>query len=436
MKAAIIGYGTVLLIAVFAAGPAVAADLEAEPINYGKSAGDNAITRLVRRISTGEARLTHDGEHGYLDSVLRELNVPVSSQGFVFSKTSLQRQRIGPKTPRAVYFNDDVYVGFCLRGDVIELSTADPQLGAVFYTLDQHEIEKPRITRQDDACLICHGSSQNQGFPGHLVRSVFADRQGTPILSAGSYRTDYTNPMRERWGGWYVTGVCGKQVHLGNLVCESNRRVEAEENSAGANVTDLKDRFTVGLYPSPYSDIVALMVLEQQAEGHNRITRANLLTRVALHDEAEMNKALGRPADFRSESTTSRIRNAGEPLVKYLLFSGEAKLTDRVAGTSDFAREFTARGPRDGRGRSLRELDLERRLFKYPCSYLIYSRSFDALPAPVHDYVLHRLWEVLTGDDTSPDFAHLSDADRRAIREILRETKPGLPDYWRAVPSR
>jgi hypothetical protein len=411
-------------------GRLAATDLDAEPINYAKSAGDNAVSRLIERLKSGQTQLRTDGEHGYLHSVLRELHVPESSQVLVFSKTSLQRHRIGPKTPRAVYFNDDVYVGFCLRGDVIELSAADPQLGTAFYTLDQHDESSARVTRQTDSCLICHGSSQNQGLPGHLVRSVFTDRQGLPQLTAGSYRTDFTSPLRERWGGWYVTGTCGKQFHLGNLIADKGR-VEAEDNAQGVNVTDLHDRFTVDLYPTPHSDIVALMVLEQQAEGHNRLTRANLLTRVALHEEAELNKALGRPADYRSESTTSRIKNAGEPLVKYLLFSGEAKLTDRVAGTSGFAAEFAARGPRDRQGRSLREFDLERRLFKYPLSYLIYSRSFDALPAPVKDYVWRRLWEVLSGEDTSADFAHLTATDRRAILEILRDTKPGLPDNWR-----
>ncbi len=425
---------SVVLIALASAvRPATAADLDAEPIRYSKAPADNAVSRLIDRIESGQTTLTRDEDHGYLRSVLRELAVPESSQVLVFSKTSLQRQRIGPKTPRAIYFNDDVYVGFCLRGDVMELSAADPHLGATFYTLDQHADGERRITRQTDACLICHASSQSQGLPGHLVRSVFADRQGQPILSAGTYRTDHTSPLRERWGGWYVTGTCGKQVHLGNLIAPARGRVEAEENTANVNVTDLRDRFTVGLYPTPHSDIVALMTLEHQTEGHNRLTRANLLTRVALHEEAELNKALCRPADYRSESTTSRIRSAGEPLVKYLLFSGEAKLTDRVEGTSGFAREFAARGPFDRQGRSLREFDLEHRLFKYPCSYLIYSRSFDGLPGPVHDYVLRRLFDVLSGKDTGADFAHLSAADRQAILEILRDTKPDLPDYWRAT---
>src|SRR5262245_7625924 len=172
------------------------------------------------------------------------------------------------------------------------------------------------------------------------------------------------------------------------------------------------------------------MVLEHQTETHNRITRANFQTRIALRDAAELNKALGKPADHQWDSTASRIKSACEPLVKYLLMSGEKPLTEPVRGTSDFAREFAANGARDRRGRALRELDLETRLLKYPCSFLIYTAAFDGLPVEAKDYVYRRAWDVLSGADTGPDFAHLSADDRRAVREILSDTKPGLPAYW------
>lgn len=418
---------TVVLVAL---APARAADIDAEPIHYSTARPDNAVERLRESLRTGQVKLEFDDDHGYLRSLLRALNVPESSQTLVFSKTSLQRHRIGPKTPRALYFNDDVYIGFCLRGDVLEVSAADPHLGTVFYTLDQHP-GTTRFTRQTDSCLICHGSSPTQGFPGHLVRSVHADSDGMPILSAGSYRTDHASPFRERWGGWYVTGTSGQQLHMGNQIVRGKRLSAELDLAAGSNVTDLSDRFTVGLYPTPHSDIIALMVLEHQTEAHNRITRANFQTRIALRDAAELNKALGKPADHQWDSTAGRIKSACEPLVKYLLMSGETPLTEPVRGTSPFAREFAAIGPRDRRGRSLRELDLERRLFKYPCSFLIYTAAFDGLPAEAKDYVYHRLWEVLTSTDPGSAFGHLTVDDRRAVREILSDTKPGLPAYWR-----
>jgi hypothetical protein len=402
--------------------------IERPPINYKTTAPDNVIAALQKRIDDGRVKLPFVDDHGYLPALLKELNVPQSSQVLVFSKTSFQRERITPKTPRALYFNDNVYVGFCFRGDVLEVSAVDTKLGTAFYTLDQEPIPdgKPRFQRQHDNCLACHSSTATGGAPGHLVRSVFPDRLGLPILSAGSFRTDHASPLKERWGGWYVTGTHGKDEHMGNWVIENRRDPEAESNAKGQNVTDLKPLFTVANYLTPHSDIVALMVLEHQVECHNRIARALINTKQALHYQDSLNRDLGEPPTKRWESTTRRIESAGEQLVKYLLFSDEAKLEAPIVGTSGFAKEFAARGPFDSKGRSLRQFDLRTRLFNYPCSYLIYSRAFAELPGEVKSYVFRRLDEVLTGQDTSEPFAHLSAADRKAVLEILRETVPGF----------
>ncbi len=259
------------------------------------------------------------------------------------------------------------------------------------------------------------------------MRSVFTDRTGLPILSAGTFRTDHSSPLKERWGGWYVTGTHGNQTHMGNWVVENKRDIEAAGNADGQNVTDLKPRFTIANYLTPHSDIVALMVLEHQTECQNRIVRAMVHTKQAIHYEETLNRDLGEPAGKKWESAARRIESAGEQLVKYLLFCEEAKLEGPVAGTSNFAKEFAARGPFDKQGRSLREFDLTTRLFKYPCSYLIYSKAFAGLPKDVKDHVLKRLNEVLTGKDKSEAFAHLTAADRTAVLEILRETLPGFP---------
>lgn len=420
-----------LAILAVSVGPAIAADLDREPINYSKSKGDNAVTRLQERLRTGQAKLTFEEDRGYARSLLKELNVPVSSQVLVFSKTSLQRDRICPKTPRALYFNDDVYVGFCLRGDVMELSAVDAQLGTVFYTLDQEPADKPKFTRHTDACLICHSSSVSRGLPGHVIRSVYPDPEGIPYLSAGAHRTDQTSPLKERWGGWYVTGTHGEQTHMGNWILSKRQDADAGLDAHGQNVDTLRDRFTTSFYLSPHSDIVALMTLEHQTEMHNRLAFATLETRMALHYQEELIKALSEKPDMQFDSTKSRIRGAGDLVVKYLLFCEEAKLTDRVKGTSGFSKEFAERGPFDSKGRSLRQFDLKTRLFKYPCSYLIYGEAFNKMPAEVKQHVMQKLFDVLTGKDTSKDFAHLSCDDRAVILEILRDTKADLPDYWR-----
>jgi len=419
-----------LILAAALAGvprPATAQDFEQPPIRYSQLQPDNRVSRLLEKISAGEKKLEYEDHYGYLRSLLTALDVPVSSQMLVFSKTSLQRHRIAPKTPRALYFTDDAYVGFCQEGDVIEITAVDPQLGAVFYTLEQDDAIAPRSRRQTDNCLICHGSSQTKEIPGHVVRSVFSDAAGLPVLSAGTYRVDHTTPLEKRWGGWYVTGTHGDQKHLGNLLVRGRIDADEVDNSAGLNQTCLKGFFDTSKYLAPHSDIVALMVLEHQTDAHNCLMRANFLTRQAMHYQQSLNRELKEPADRMWDSTKSRIKSAGEPLVEYLLFSGEAKLTAPIRGTSGFAEDFTRLAPRDRQGRSLRDFDLTTRLFKYPCSYLVYSPSFAALPCEVKDYVLDRMNEVLTGRDQSDKFKHLSAADRCAIFEILADTLPDWP---------
>ncbi|WP_231749277.1 hypothetical protein [Tautonia plasticadhaerens] len=400
---------------------------EGPPIDYLEAPVDDPVARLQRRLDRGEEGLGYDERLGYLPAVLEQLGVSETSQVLVFSKTSFQHTRISPRSPRALYFGDDAYVGWVRDGDVLEISAVDPQQGAVYYLLDQRRSARPTFERQTYDCLSCHASGRTQGVPGHLVRSVFAGPDGQPAYNAGTFVTDHTSPMEERWGGWYVTGTHGDQQHMGNVFVRDRRDPERLDTSAGANVTDLSGRFASSSYLTGHSDIVALMVLEHQTQMHNRITAAGYQARLALHHEAGINEALGRPAGSMSDSTRRRIEGPAEELLRYMLFVGEAELTSPVAGTSGFAEHFASTGRRDRRGRSLRDLDLETRLFRYPCSYLIHSEAFDALPLQVKDHVERRLHEVLTSADQAPEFDHLSPGDRRAILEILRDTRVDPP---------
>ena len=401
-------------------------DLDEDPINYETTPVHDRVARLQQRLQRGEASLSYDEQQGYLPALLELLDVPVSSQMLVFSKTSAQLPKISPRRPRAIYFNDDTYVGYVADGDFLEISSVDPQQGGVFYTLTQDPNEPAELLRDKGQCLICHASSRTEQVPGHLIRSVFSDSRGQPLLGSGTFTTDDTSPFEERWGGWYVTGTHGAMRHMGNVLVESKLHPETLDRERGANVTDLSDFVDTKPYLAPHSDLVALMVLEHQARMHNVLTRANYETRSALHYDRIMNEALDRPADHRSDSTQRRIAAAGDEVLRTMLFSEEFPLSDPVAGTSAFAQEFAERGTRDSKGRSLRDLDLQTRLFRYPCSYLIDSPTFDGLPEPMHEYVVGRLREILAGGDSSGDFDHLTPEDRRAIREILSEAKGSL----------
>jgi hypothetical protein len=209
---------------------------------------------------------------------------------------------------------------------------------------------------------------------------------------------------------------------MGNVVVQDTENPEQLDRAAGANVTDLSRWIEPAAYLTGSSDIVAHLVLGHQTQMHNLITLTNYQTRLALY-------AAGKNA--LSDAQRKQYEKPAEELLRYLLFANEAPLESSVQGDSAFAQEFAARGPRDPQRRSLRDFDLHARIFKYPCSYLIYSEAFDDIPEPAKGYVYHRLLEVLTGREQGPDFAKITGEDRRAILEILLATKPGLPEEWK-----
>lgn len=406
-------------------------EFENEPINYHTTPTTDRIALLINAIEKGEKKLTWDETHGWLPSMLEQLDVPRSSQTLVFSKTSLQLSKISTHRPRALYYNDDTYVGWVQRGDVVELGAVDPVQGTIFYTLKQTNHQPPDIRRDRGNCLVCHASTRTKGVPGLLVRSVFPAENGQPHFGLGTITTDHTTPFDQRFGGWYVTGNHGAMRHRGNAIADDSVD-DPIDPEPGANLSNLDHLIRVQPYLEPGSDLVSLMLLEYQSQMHNVITRASYESRRALHYDSVMNAALDREPDFRSDVTQRRISSEGDRLLRYLFYCDEYALKGPVEGTSAFVEDFQKRGPRDKQGRSLRDFDLKTRMFRYPLSYLIYSEAFDVLPVAVRSYVEARMAEILAGKDESEEFAHLSEADRRAISEILRDTRPKL---WQRISA-
>ena len=400
-----------------------------EPINYRAEVHD-PVANLQKRLESGEVTLKYDSQHGYLKSVLEQLSIPVSSQTLVFSKTSFQYKKISPQAPRALYFNDDVYVGQVHDGKVLEFVSFDAKQGAIFYILDEQKAEHPAFQRAELDCTQCHVAAGTRNVPGVLLRSIHSNPSGTQAVKAAAFLTGQESPLKDRWGGWYVTGTHGSQTHMGNVVVEDQEHPDQLNRAAGANITDLSKFFDVSKYLIPDSDIVAHLVLAHQTQMHNLITLTNYQTRLALYKEAARNKAVGETGETLSDEAGKQYQGPAEELVRYLLFTNEAVLEEPVTGSSSYTKEFAALGPRDPQGRSLRDFDLHKRIFKYPCSYLIYSAAFDDLPSPAKEYVYHRLFEILTGREQGSEFARLTGEDRRAIFEILLATKPGLPEEW------
>jgi hypothetical protein len=226
-----------------------------------------------------------------------------------------------------------------------------------------------------------------------------------------TYTTDHRSPYDVRWGGWYVTGQHHQPRHMGNAVVTDRNNMLGMVTPETVHTTDLAGKFDRSGYLAGTSDMVALMALEHQT------TMSNLLTRVGW--EARVGAAeIGRP-----------LEESVDALVDYMLFVEEAPLAGPVEWTS-YARHFADHAVRDAKGRSLRDLDLTRRLLRYPCSYLIYSDAFNALPAQARAAVYARLWQVLSGKADGEKYRTLSAADRQAVTEILQATKTDLPPYF------
>ena len=419
-RAALAGAACLILVATggeSAQAQGLRYDREYPVMAYEETTPTDVVARLSQRMEEGEIQLEFHPRNGYLTAVLHALGVSPASQVLVFSKTSLQSPQITAQTPRAIYFNDDVYVAWVPEGEGVEVAAMDPNLGPVFYTLSADETREPAFERET-VCLQCHDtySLTGGGVPRFLIGSGITSPRGQTVFHGGWNLTTDRTALEDRWGGWYVTGTHGSARHMGNVAVPNADAIEAMDVRGGGNVTDLSDRFDSSDYLAGTSDIVALLVAEHQITVQNLLTRANWESRTVLYD----NRNVGLDPD----QARQRIRDVAEPLARALLLVDQAPLPESIEGTSGFRAGFEAVGPHDSEGRSLRSLHLRGRLFWYPVSYLVYSEAFAALPGPTKSLVFERIHAALTGAEADPDFAHAGGASGREALEILRNTHP------------
>ena len=266
------------------------------------------------------------------------------------------------------------------------------------------------------------------GTPQLLAGSKIADLDGYVLEPVTENTVDRT-PLKKRWGGWYVTGRNGVQPHLGNILVRTKAELTKLDDAKRYNLETLKGLGFLDTKPylTAKSDIVALMVLEHQITVENQIAYVrfkapNVLTRIG-HGEATKARSWDALPPIAQKALTGML----DRLVRRLTFVDAAAFDDSIAGTAGFEAWFQAQGPRDKQGRSLRTLDLHKRLFKYAVSYLIYSREFDSLPGYAKDYVCMKITNELRGRDGREQHVHPSNADRHATLAILRAT---MPDFF------
>lgn len=415
-----IGWFLILPSGICSAQAMLSFDLEEPPFTYQQTPDENRVRNLQQRIAAGEVSLRYRRPYGYLEDLLKALEIDPSSQCLVFSKTSLQVQHIWRWNPRAIYFNDDTYVGWIRGSNLLEISTFDPLLGTAFYTLEMTP-QQPHLERANYDCLGCHATAMTNGVPGHTVRSVFPKPDGSVVFREKSFVTSHASPYVERWGGWYVTGNVGRMQHMGNKVQQG----KAFDLSLHPNIASAADLIDVRGYLTPHSDIVALLVLEHQTQLHNVLTRSQFTMRQLRYEHAR----LAEEPDVALWDAT--VDELARKIVAELLLTDEPSLPDPVRGSSGFSEDFSQRGPCDRAGRSLRELDLQTRLLKYPCSPLVYSDAFTMLDARLRSATLVRLRAELLDDEMPSAGQHALDAStRQATYEILKSTIRDLPEGW------
>ena len=399
---------------------------ENEPISYSKTAPEDAVTRLQQRLAEADIKLPGD-EKEILRLLLVELDVPISSQLLVFSRTSLQRDRISPQTPRAIYYSDTCYVGW-VPGGLIEITAIDPQLGPTFYAVDPRKPGSPNGLefQRDSDCLRCHGGHFVRGIPGVLARSVFPDSTGEPIFKFGSTLVDYRTPFEERWGGWYVTGQHGRTEHRGNIIATEAENKVIFPTADGANITDLSPFFDTSRYLAPTSDIVSFLVFEHQITVQNTITKASIEARRMLHYQAGLQEAFKEPITDEPvyDSVKSVFASVTREVVDALLSKDEAPLPFGIKGIPEFGHDYASESVKSRDGKSLRELTVRRHLYRYRCSPLIYSPMFQAMPGPLKRQIYETLKIVLSADSDDERYDYIGKDERAAIRTILAETLP------------
>ena len=386
---------------------------DSEPINYSDTAASNKLTELAAALSSGKATVPKTGGLDRLRFVLKSLGVPVESQVLVFSKTSLQNDLIQPTNPRALYYSENAYVGY-VPGGAIEAVVQDPILGPVYYFVGSDRAGGLKIERDTNRCMTCHATSRTENVPGLLIRSVYADESGHPLLHFGTTDVADETPLAKRWGGYYVTGR-SDLPHLGNRTFTEN----GEANPHESELHDLRAQLDVSKYLCPTSDIVSLLVLEHQCRMHTLLNAATLNYRRSRH----FAEIIGLNTDPDKSSAGKVADSWAEKITDCIFFKDEADLGEGVEGNAAFQNSFIARFPKTAAGDSLADFRLYGRIFKHRCSFMVYSDAFKNLPPTVKALVLGKMRKALAGDDARVDW--LVASERKRIVVILSETLPG-----------
>lgn len=406
-----------LVMAAVEAAKETVVEFKAAPHDYLTHTPRDRFTGLLPRLNSGEIKLDTTDDKTFLTSLLKALDVPVSSQILVFSASSLQSEIINPRNPRALYFNEDTYVGF-VPGGKVEVISMDPTHAATFYIFDRLQRGGPLpLIGRSEKCFNCHAGNATHRVPGLIAESVL------PMLSGASletYRRDeqgHQIPLEKRFGGWHLTG--------GHHLTDTHANLMGATRASGSLEkvpVEPGKMWDIDRHLLPTSDILPNLIHEHQIGFENRVFHAAYVLRQL--------SAQGRGSP--PMSAKAEVEKHADDLARYILFADEAKLPRQgVEGDANFIREFQRNKKPAGSGASLKDFDLKNRIFKYRASYMLYTESWQKLPKEFKDRVYYKMAEGLRDQNPSPAYAVIPADEKRAIRSILKETLPGLPPWWR-----
>ena len=388
-------------------------DIDGPPHYYHTRTPGDRFTRAMQAIEN-DPRLDRSGEKAFLVSFLKILGVPATSQTLVFSTTSLQLRLISPSNPRAIYFSEDVYVGY-IPGGRIEVVALDPELGAIFYIFDIPRDQSPIRYERPERCMNCHVTDITGYVPGLVIKSVAPGPGGGSLDSFRQLQTGHGIAFANRFGGWYVTGRHGITNHWGNVIGHYvNGDITREPNPPGVN-------FQWAKYPVATSDILPHLLHEHQVGFVNRVVEAGYRARTALFISGGK----------LTQAQAAELDEQAKIITRYLLFTDEVPLPPGgIEPVAAYKTDFLSNRRATKEGLSLKDLDLKTRLFKHRCSYMIYTAIFQELPAALKTRVYQQLQTALAEKTANTDFAYLPASERQAIRLILKATLTDLPKDW------
>jgi len=385
-------------------------DIDRPPHEYHSRQPRDRFTRVKDDLESGRLAVDRSSEKAFVESLLRALEIPASSQMLAFSTTSLQLRLITPANPRALYFNEDIYLGW-VPGGRIEMLALDPELGAIFYIFDPPRNDQPVRVERSERCMNCHSGADTGRIPGLVVKSVLPGERGGSLKSFRIEQTGHQIPFEERFGGWYVTGDRRLASALGNMV---GNYVDGQLLKTPLEPGRF---FDFARYPVATSDPLPQLLHEHQAGFVNRVVEAGYRARTYLHaGGGQLTAEQGRLLDEQA-----RI------VVRYVLFADEAPLpAGGLRGDSAFQADFVKTRIAGPGGASLKDFDLRTRLFRHRCSYMIYTPIFNALPPALKQRIHGQLAAALSTTQPAAEYAYLPAAEKQAIRAILRATVPDL----------